>query len=315
MLGVAADYDEFGVALATGDFDGNGSDDLAIGVPGENSGSISDAGAVQVLYGLDGTTGAFGTVRFNAATLAVSEGDGLTGVAVTRGQSAVPALTVSHGRSGGTATPGSDFTYASGSLTWDAGDTAIETFSFTVLEDTLDEPDETIVLSLSSPSAGSVVGAPGTLTITLVDNDVGGSLQFSQPTFSAIEGAGSMLVVVARTGGAASNVTVHYETWAAGGGTATPGQDYTPVSGTLTFAAGDGGKLFAVPILNDLTDEPDETIAVRLTAPGGGARWARRRRRWCSSETTIRPARSSATASSPGRRPPGPRSARDPLAR
>ena len=43
--------DLFGSALATGDFDGDGFDDLAVGVPFENVGSVSDAGAVSILYG------------------------------------------------------------------------------------------------------------------------------------------------------------------------------------------------------------------------------------------------------------------------
>lgn len=43
--------DLFGDALAVGDFDGNNIDDLAVGVPGENIGSIGDAGAVCVLFG------------------------------------------------------------------------------------------------------------------------------------------------------------------------------------------------------------------------------------------------------------------------
>ena len=42
----------FGFSLATGDFNGDGDDDLAVGVPHENIGSLIDAGAVQVLYGL-----------------------------------------------------------------------------------------------------------------------------------------------------------------------------------------------------------------------------------------------------------------------
>ena len=47
IKGVAEAADLFGFALAAGDFDGDLFDDLAIGVPGENSG----AGAVNVLYG------------------------------------------------------------------------------------------------------------------------------------------------------------------------------------------------------------------------------------------------------------------------
>jgi secreted trypsin-like serine protease len=43
--------DRFGAALAVGDFDGDGIDDLAIGVPGETVRGRTGAGAVQVLYG------------------------------------------------------------------------------------------------------------------------------------------------------------------------------------------------------------------------------------------------------------------------
>jgi hypothetical protein len=49
--GSAGEDDHFGWALAAGDFDGDGCDDLAIGVPGEDIGSIESAGAVNVIYG------------------------------------------------------------------------------------------------------------------------------------------------------------------------------------------------------------------------------------------------------------------------
>jgi hypothetical protein len=50
--------DFFGSAVATGDFDNDGFDDLAVGVPGEAVGSANDAGSVVVLYGTSsGLTG------------------------------------------------------------------------------------------------------------------------------------------------------------------------------------------------------------------------------------------------------------------
>jgi hypothetical protein len=51
IAGAPGDGDRFGLALAVGDFDKDGHDDLAIGAPGETIGSHSDAGVVHVLYG------------------------------------------------------------------------------------------------------------------------------------------------------------------------------------------------------------------------------------------------------------------------
>jgi hypothetical protein len=46
--------DQFGAALATGDFDGNDADNLVIGIPGEDVGTVQDAGAVISLCGSEG---------------------------------------------------------------------------------------------------------------------------------------------------------------------------------------------------------------------------------------------------------------------
>jgi hypothetical protein len=47
----AEELDNFGSPLAAGDFDGNGRDDLAVGVQIEEVGSVEVAGAVNLLYG------------------------------------------------------------------------------------------------------------------------------------------------------------------------------------------------------------------------------------------------------------------------
>lgn len=48
---VAEAGDAFGSCLAAGDFNGDGQSDIAIGVPGENHGPRTDAGAINVIYG------------------------------------------------------------------------------------------------------------------------------------------------------------------------------------------------------------------------------------------------------------------------
>ena len=55
ILGAAEDGDRFGHALAAGDFDGDGTDDLAVSAPLEDIGSVTDAGAVNVIVGKAGT--------------------------------------------------------------------------------------------------------------------------------------------------------------------------------------------------------------------------------------------------------------------
>jgi hypothetical protein len=51
IAGTAAESDNFGAALGAADFNGDGTTDLAIGVPGETVSGLANAGAVNVIYG------------------------------------------------------------------------------------------------------------------------------------------------------------------------------------------------------------------------------------------------------------------------
>ncbi|MDF3142128.1 glycoside hydrolase family 3 N-terminal domain-containing protein, partial [Streptomyces sp. T21Q-yed] len=101
------------------------------------------------------------------------------------------------------------------------------------------------------------------------------SLKASVRTDSAVyptdEGAtATAKLTVATTGSIAlaEPVTVTYETT---GGTADPGRDYTPVTGTVTFPAGTASgttREIRVPTLEDRSAEPAETIPLKLTVTG-----------------------------------------------
>ncbi|MGY3785844.1 glycoside hydrolase family 3 N-terminal domain-containing protein [Streptomyces antibioticus] len=85
------------------------------------------------------------------------------------------------------------------------------------------------------------------------------------------EGASAAVRVTLTTTGAAPvdrPVTVAYET---GGGTASAGADYTPVSGTVTFPAGTASgavRTIKVPTVKDRTAEAAETVPLKLTVTG-----------------------------------------------
>jgi hypothetical protein len=68
VVGTAENGDEFGRALAAGDVNGDGASDLAVGVPGEDVGTIVDAGAVNMLFGAAGGLSGSGSQLFTQAS-------------------------------------------------------------------------------------------------------------------------------------------------------------------------------------------------------------------------------------------------------
>jgi hypothetical protein len=93
------------------------------------------------------------------------------------------------------------------------------------------------------------------------------SLQFNATTYSVGESEGSAVIEVTRFGSSQSVISVNYAT---SDGTASNRTDYITSSGTLNFAPGETVKSFAIPIVDDLYVEADETLTLMLSEPGGG---------------------------------------------
>ncbi len=56
---------------------------------------------------------------------------------------------------------------------------------------------------------------------------------------------------------------------------ATPGLDFVPTSGTLTFASGQTVGTIAVPVLNDPWENHNDSVNLVLSSPGAERPWAR----------------------------------------
>ena len=127
----------------------------------------------------------------------------------------------------------------------------------------------------------------GTKTVTTADAAKDGSNNFinvnftvsapsgPDPTFSiapsatsVAESAANVSLTVSLSPISASQLTVQVNTVA---GTATAGSDYTTTSQTLTFAIGESTKTVTIPILQDTTDEVDETFQVGLSNQSAGS--------------------------------------------
>jgi plastocyanin len=115
-----------------------------------------------------------GTLRFSQAAYTVSEGGGKATITVNRVNGDDGPATVQWAAAAGTATAGSDFTAASGTLSWADGDDANKTFQVTIVNDTTNESNETINLTLSNATGAALDNARRTAVLTITDNDSGG---------------------------------------------------------------------------------------------------------------------------------------------
>jgi hypothetical protein len=204
------------------------------------------------------------TVQFSAATYTASETATKATITVKRTGGTGTMETVMYATSNGTA-GASDYTGATATLTFNPG-VAIQTFTVLITPDTVDEPNETVNLTLSGPSAGFKLGTPKTAALTITDNDLAGKVQFSAAAYSAADSAGTATITVTRSGGTASGGTVQYAT---SNGSASSGTDYTTRTGTLTFGLGVTSQTFAVPIL-DAGVVGNRYLNLTLSAPANG---------------------------------------------
>ena len=200
-----------------------------------------------------------------APVLRIADASAAEGSAITFTVTLEPAsgktVTVDYAtsvESGDTATAG-DFTAKSGSLSFGPGDTE-KTFTVATAEDTTDEVDETFTVTLSNLSNATLTDA--TAQGTIEDDD-------SAPTLSVADAGGSEgdSITFTATLAAASGQTVT-ATWTASvesGDTAASGDLSGTLTGTLSFAPGEGTRTFTVATAEDTTDEVDETFTVTLS--------------------------------------------------
>jgi Ca2+-binding RTX toxin-like protein len=217
-------------------------------------------------WNLLGTTPAVATIEFTTNSFQINEdGTSIATVTLTRSGRTLGTATVNIDLTAGTATAGSDYNSQSFAVTFADGEIT-KTVSIPVIDDTLIESSETLTLSLSSNEVATVLGTQSTALLTVIDNDV--QLAFERATYTVNEdGTGAMAIKVLRTGKTTGEVgaTIVLTNGTAGNA------DYTNTPINVVFAAGEIEKIITVPIINDTTFEPDETVNLSLTNPTNGA--------------------------------------------
>ncbi|MDA9079679.1 autotransporter domain-containing protein, partial [Gammaproteobacteria bacterium] len=203
-------------------------------------------------------------VDFN--TTSSSGAESVSSKAITVDLSAVSAknITVNYAVTGTASGSGNDYTLGSGTITINAGATTSTITIASIIDDSIDEADETVVLTLSNPS-NATLGTDSAHTYTISDNDNTPTIDFNATSSNGAESVSSKAITIDLSGPSSEAITVNYTVT----GTATgSGTDYSLVNGTITIAAGATTSTITIAsIINDSADEPDETVIITLSSP------------------------------------------------
>ena len=242
-------------------------------------------------------------VNFGNAGSSIQEGASTAHLPVTLSRNTLQTVTVYYSFSG-TANGRTDydngddggFLGAHTELTFEPGETS-KTIDIPIFEDTIPESDETVIVTLTGISTGSI-GTDAVHTLFITDNDTLPQLSFQAATSSVSENAGTASIVATLSAPCGQTITASY---AVTGGTATSGGvDYTLTDGTLTFAPNETTKTLSVPIVDDLLFESDETILISLFNPQNAAQREPSQHTLTITENDARPSVAFETATAEG---------------
>ena len=173
---------------------------------------------------------------------------------------------------GGTTTPGTDFTsYGTGTIRVNNG-ASTGTFTVNVTNDNLFEAaNETAAATISSPSDPAVALSTPTATATIADNDnaVNADLVVTQDGDENGTEPVILTVELDKTNNTGSPITFVINST---GGTATSGTDYTAFDGFLvTVPDGRPFGSITIPVIQDALTEGIETVTATISSPSNPA--------------------------------------------
>ena len=213
------------------------------------------------------------TVSIAATDAAANEtptNDGQFTVSLTQASST--DTVVSYVLTGSTATPTTDYAALTGSVTILAGNLSAVIDVAGIVDDSLVEADETVIVTLTGVSGDPQItldpdAADLTATVTIADND-SATVSIAATDATADETpTNNGQFTVSLTQASTTDTVVSY---ALTGSTATPTTDYTALTGSVTILAGNLAAVIDVTgIVDDSLVEAEETVIVTLTGVSG----------------------------------------------
>jgi hypothetical protein len=215
--------------------------------------SISDAVGVMTLRNDDIA------LTVNDATSVTEAAGAVMRFSISVMHPSVTSGIVNWATANGTAVAGLDYTARNGTVTVPANSSGFNV-DVPVLQDVLDEDDETVRLLLSEPTRLSIIDGEGVGAILDDDPPPTASIADAVLTEGSSVAPDAAFVVSLSV---VSGRTVSID-WSTVDGTAIGGVDYEAASGTVTFPPGVTSQTIYVPVFDDILEEDEETFDVQL---------------------------------------------------
>jgi hypothetical protein len=200
--------------------------------------------------------------RFPSAQLTRTaiEGSGTELITVELSTAASQAVSVDYSVQTTSATGGgADFTLNQGSLTFEAGETS-KAFPITLLDDSVPEDEEFVILQLTNASGVSIPTAQSVFSLFILDDEPRVSITALDDVASESGNTGTLRI--ARTGPRTAALAVPF----AVSGSATSGTDFTALGTSATIASGQAFVDVTLTASADAATEGTETVTVTLTS-------------------------------------------------
>jgi hypothetical protein len=162
---------------------------------------------------------------------------------------------------------GRDYTISKGSLQFNDGET-LRSFEVSILDDGLDEEDESFYLVLSNADGNAALGDEAEAEVIILDNDGAGAISFATVAYAVNESKQQAIVDVIRTGGSTGIVDVEYQLLAK---SADGDIDYVDDTVRIRFQPGETQQEIHIDLIDDKLHEGNETFQLLLSSISEGA--------------------------------------------
>ncbi len=203
---------------------------------------------------------------FTSSALTVNESDGKIIIPVALSNTSQFPIRVRYSvDEKSSAQPGTDYTaFANDTAVFRVGDSVFN-IELILLDDAVDENDETVILTLSPIDSTSLPGSITSITVNIIDNDGQPGVAFANDTMTVDEGDGTIQIPLVVSGASGKSMSVGYRV--SYRSEHCDDNDFTLNGNGRLSLTQSGGNFISLNLTDDKTAGETDTFSIELYSP------------------------------------------------